>query len=235
MKKVIFIFIFAVLSVGVSFAKGIKLPADMPTYEALINLHKILAQNEEASMKQVGASKIVQDSVTGKTNKFYQVRDILNSKLDTGLQWVSLAASISNLTLSSAKLAKEYADFTKFFYKNLADKPFMTLEYANLNYNIVLKTGQIKKDLATLAAMKSGVFKASIKENMELIFYIQEQINEMRMLVNSSYNWIWLQSESAYHIDYIWEILNDKLLNDIAKRLVLDWNRNAAMYSSENV
>lgn len=235
MKKFLVIIIgFVLLSLPAK-AGSFSLPSDMPTVEALINFHKILASWEDASMKQVAVSKVAQDTVTGKTNKFYQVRDMLNSKMEVGYQWVTLASLVSRLTLSTANLLKDYKDFQQTFAKSVKKEPIVILNYATTNYNLYNKITLLEKSLATVFASETGIFKADMKERMEMLMVLDGQVDELRTIVKDATWWIYCMSTDDYRIDYIWEILNNEVLNKIAQDLCVKWTTNNSKFNTEGV
>lgn len=235
MRKILFIAICLVVSSLSARAGSYSLPSDMPTVEALMNLHKILATWEDASMKQVALSKVAQDTVTGKTNKFYQVRDMLNSKMEVGYQWVTLASLVSRLTLSTVNLLKDYKDFQKTFAKSVKKEPIVILNYATTNYNLYNKITLMEKTLATVFASEAGIFKADMKERMEMLMVLEGEVDELRSIIRDASWWIYCMSGDDYRIDYIWEILNNDVLNKIAQDLCVKWTMNNSKFNTEGV
>lgn len=228
MKKIYIIILCCLMTVSVSRAGDIYVPPDLPTFEALMNLHKTLAKWEESSKNQVAAGKLSQDGVTKETNKFCEVRDALNSKLEAGHQWIYLAGLISQLTLESINVTKEYTEFAKFYYSYAHDKPQITLQFAECNYFIYKNVKLIQKSMATLAAENFNVFYCTMEERMNLIFDLQQQLEQIRSIIEDNYWYARCIVNGGFHYDFIWEILNSKMLDEIAKGIISDWNSNLA-------
>lgn len=228
MKKICIIMICCLVTVTASRAADYSLPSDLPTVEALMSLHKTLAKWEESSRNQVAAGVVSQEGVTTETNKFYQVRDALNSKLEAGHQWIYLAGLISQLTLETVDITKKYAEFTKFYYANAHHKPQITLPFAECNYYIYKNVKLIQKSMATLAAQNFNVFYCTMEERMNLIFDLQSQLERIRGIIDDNYWWCRCIVLGGFHYDFIWEILNSKMLDEIARGLIGDWNNNLA-------
>lgn len=229
MKKSIIIMLFAIGFSSKGFA-GATIPApippsDTPTIEQLIALHKLVAKaEEEAKKKCITSSTVTQKAVTTATDKFYQVRDVLNSKLDIAYQWMTLAGQLSNMTLSTANLLKEYYNYTKFFAQAVKHKPQIALQYAECNYVISQKVKLIEKSFATLAASNTNIFKATMKERMEMLWDLGVEIDQIRSVINNAYWWSRCITIGGFHYDFIWEILNSDVTDAIAKEVITRWN-----------
>lgn len=229
MKRNILTFILFILFTSSSFGASVLPapvpPSDLPTVEQLIALHKLVAKaEEEAKNKCTTSATFTQKAVTTATNKFYEVRDVLNSKLDIAYQWVTLAGQLSNMTLSTANLLKEYANYTKFFTQAVKHKPQIALQYAECNYVISQKVKLIEKSFATLAASNTNIFKATMKERMEMLWDLSMEIDEIRSTINNSYWWSRCIVIGGFHYDFIWDILNSQVTDAIAKEVINSWN-----------
>lgn len=221
------LFSFAIQGICGTAIPAPKPPADLPTVEQLIALHKLVAKaEEEAKNKCVTSATFTQKAVTTATNKFYQVRDVLNSKLDIAYQWVTLAGQLSNMTLSTANLLKEYYNYTKFFAEAVKHKPQIALQYAECNYVISQKVKLIEKSFATLAASNTNIFKATMKERMEMLWDLGMEIDEIRSTIDNAYWWSRCITMGGFHYDFIWDILNSQVTDAIAKEVINKWNTN---------
>lgn len=205
-------------------AAGYIMPNDIPTTESLIELHKTLAKWEESSMTQRTESFGTQTTVTDRTKKFYEVRDALNTKLEAGHQWLVLAGGISKLTLSSINLLKEWKAFTEYNIKYAPHKPEILFQYGECIYLVSKKVSLIKKQIATLAASNFNLIYCTMKERMALMWDIQAEIEQIRGIISNHYWWSRCIVMGGIHYDFIWDILNSKVLDGIAKDVISRWN-----------
>ena len=75
--------------------RAIDLPEDLPTIEALIDLHKDIKGAEDDAMRNIAISYGEQSAATKKTVSFNDVRTTLNTKLSNAYSYVLLAAALS--------------------------------------------------------------------------------------------------------------------------------------------
>ena len=87
-------------------------PKDLPTFEALMALHKAVKKDEDQALARIATSFGEQSLVTKGAEKFNDVRSTLDTKLNNAHSYVVLAAAISSTASSLYLLAKEYKDFT---------------------------------------------------------------------------------------------------------------------------
>ena len=92
-------------------------PKDLPTFEALMALHKAVKKDEDQALARIATSFGEQSLVTKGAEKFNDVRSTLDTKLNNAYSYVVLAAAISSTASSLYLLTKEYKDFTVNTYK----------------------------------------------------------------------------------------------------------------------
>lgn len=202
-------------------------PADLPTIEALMELHKKVAKAEEESKKKLSAATIIRTETKKATNKFYDVREELNSKLDAGYQWVALAGGLSRLSLQIMDLTKDYVAYTKFFAEYGKKKPAIAFQYASCNYMVYKKVKLIEKSMATLAASNFNLFKCTMKERMQLIWDLQSETGQIQGIINNSYWYARALMMGGFHYDFIWDILTSEVTDQIATDVINQWNNDA--------
>ena len=86
MKRIYIIFLLAIAFSLNGFCGSFSIPHDVPTVEALIDLHKTMAKYEEQSKKQEISSTQSNAHHTKVAQKWHDVRDTINSKLDIANQ-----------------------------------------------------------------------------------------------------------------------------------------------------
>ncbi len=117
-------------------AGAFDFPQDLPTFEALMALHKAVKKDEDQAVARIATSFGEQSLVTKGAKKFNDVRSTLDSKLNNAYSYVVLAGAISSTANSLYMLTKEYKDFTVNTYKYVSEKPFVAWYYADANVAI---------------------------------------------------------------------------------------------------
>ena len=79
MKKYLFVFI-GLMTWMQPVRADVELPADLPTIEALISLHKMMKTEEDKAMEKIAVSFGEQSIVTKGAKKFNDARTTLDSK-----------------------------------------------------------------------------------------------------------------------------------------------------------
>ena len=128
MKKLTIILMLAVLGIAEGYA--IEFPQDLPTIEALIDLHKMIKGQEDAARDRIAVSFGEQSMVTKGANKFNDVRTTLNTKLSNGYSYILLAACLSSTANSLYKLIQEYSEFAQLSAKYTTKKPMVAWYFA---------------------------------------------------------------------------------------------------------
>lgn len=231
MKKFLSI-IFLFIGVATNLHAGsFALPSDLPTIEALIKLHKMIAKAEDKSIVQTGASKVEEDAIGDRTSKFEDVRKTLNSKLDNAYQWVYLGGMISHISLESYKTIKDYVDYTKFMTKNIKHKPQLGWYYLECNYNIKKRVDLLSESVVTLLAAQTNILKASMQERIMMAAEIQSEIEKIHDIITNSMWWARCITTPGVHYDFIWDILNSEMKDEIVKAAIARWDSEAKHYS----
>ena len=75
-------------------------PKDLPTFEALMALHKAVKKDEDQALARIATSFGEQSLVTKGAEKFNDVRSTLDTRLNNAHSYVVLAAAISSTASS---------------------------------------------------------------------------------------------------------------------------------------
>ena len=223
MKKLTIILMLAVL--GIAEGHAIEFPQDLPTIEALIDLHKMIKGQEDAARDRIAVSFGEQSMVTKGADKFNDVRTTLNTKLSNGYSYILLAACLSSTANSLYKLIQEYSEFAQFSAKYTTKKPMVAWYFAEANVACSREIKNIKALYVTMTASGLNVMKASMDEKLNLINSIKTSIDAMRGIIDSAYCWASVVAVGGFHYDYIWDILNSEVTDEIAKGLINQWNK----------
>lgn len=220
----IFLIMMAVLLIQGK-ALAIEWPQDFPTIEALISLHKMIKGEEDAARDKIAVSFGEQSLVTKGANKFNDARTTLDSKLSNGYSYVLLAASLSYTASSMYKLILEYSEFAQLSVQYSTKKPMVAWYFAEANLACSREIKNIKALYLTMTASGLNVMKASMDEKLNLVNSIKTSIDTMRGIIDSAYCWASIVAVGGFHYDYIWDILNSEVTDEIATGLINQWNK----------
>ena len=223
MRRIILIMMVFLLIQGKALA--IEWPQDFPTIEALISLHKMIKGEEDAARDKIAVSFGEQSLVTKGANKFNDARTTLDSKLSNGYSYVLLAASLSYTASSMYKLIQEYSEFAQLSVQYSTKKPMVAWYFAEVNLACSREIKNIKALYLTMTANGLNVMKASMDEKLNLVNSIKTSIDTMRGIIDSAYCWASIVAVGGFHYDYIWDILNSEVTDEIATGLINQWNK----------
>lgn len=223
MRRIILIMMAFFLIQGKALA--IEWPQDFPTIEALISLHKMIKGEEDAARDKIAISFGEQSLVTKGANKFNDARTTLDSKLSNGYSYVLLAASLSYTASSMYKLIQEYSEFAQLSVQYSTKKPMVAWYFAEANLACSREIKNIKALYLTMTASGLNVMKASMDEKLNLVNSIKTSIDTMRGIIDSAYCWASIVAVGGFHYDYIWDILNSEVTDEIATGLINQWNK----------
>lgn len=200
-------------------------PKDLPTFEALMALHKAVKKDEDQALTRIAASFGEQSLVTKEAEKFNDVRSTLDTRLDNAYSYVVLAAAISSTASSLYLLTKEYKDFTVNTYRHVSEKPFVAWYYTEANAAIAREIRHARKLYAAVAASGINLMKASMDEKMNLVMSLKDTIENARGIIDNANLYCYLVTDCGWKPDYIWEILTSEVKDGIVSAVVNKWNR----------
>jgi len=206
-------------------AYAFDFPNDMPTIEALISLHKCIKKDEDAALQRVATSFGEQSLVTKGARKFNDVRTTLDTKLNNAYSYVVLAGAISSTASGLYLLTKEYSDFTSNTFSHISQKPFVGWYYTEANVAVAREIKHCYKLYASVAASGINVMKASMDEKLNLILTLKTSIDRARYIIDNANLYCYLITDCGWKPDYIWEILNSGVKDEIAKIVINNWNK----------
>ena len=201
------------------------LPKDLPTFEALMALHKCVKKDEDAALQRVATSFGEQSLVTEGAQKFNDVRTTLDTKLNNAYSYVVLAGAISSTANALYLLGKEYSDFTQNTYQNVLKKPFVAWYYTEANVAISREIKHCYSLYASVAASGINVMKASMDEKLNLVLTLKTSIDRARYIIDNANLYCYLITDCGWKPDYIWEILTSDVKDEIVKVVINKWNK----------
>lgn len=227
MKRTRLAVIFSLLSALLLFpfnAGAFDFPRDLPTFEALMALHKAVKKDEDQAVARIATSFGEQSLVTKGTKKFNDVRSTLDSKLNNAYSYVVLAGAISSTANSLYMLTKEYKDFTVNTYKYVSKKPFVAWYYTDANVAIAREIKHARKLYASVAASGINLMKTSMDEKLNLVMTLKNTIDNARRIIDNTNLYCYLVTDCGWKPDYIWEILTSSVKDEIVEGVVGKWN-----------
>jgi len=200
-------------------------PKDLPTFEALMALHKAVKKDEDQALARIATSFGEQSLVTKGAEKFNDVRSTLDTKLNNAHSYVVLAAAISSTAGSLYLLTKEYKDFTANTYRYVSKKPFVAWYYTEANVAIAREIKHAQKLYATVAASGINLMKASMDEKLNLVMTLKDSIENARRIIDNANLYCYLVTDCGWKPDYIWEILTSDVKDEIVSAVIGKWNK----------
>lgn len=206
-------------------AHAFDLPKDLPTIEALMALHKCVKKDEDQAMQRVATSFGEQSLITKGAQKFNDVRTTLDTKLSNAHSYLVLAGAVSSTANSLYMLVREYNDFTSTTFKNVQKKPFVAWYYADANLAVSREVKHCYKLYASVAASGINLMKASMDEKLNLVMTLKRSIDNARYIIDNANLYCFLITDCGWKPDYIWEILNSEVKDEIARVVIDKWNK----------
>ena len=200
-------------------------PKDLPTFEALMALHKAVKKDEDQALARIATSFGEQSLVTKGAEKFNDVRSTLDTRLNNVHSYVVLAAAISSTASSLYLLTKEYKDFTANTYKYVSKKPFVAWYYTEANVAIAREIKHAQKLYVTVAASGINLMKASMDEKLNLVMTLKDSIENARRIIDNANLYCYLVTDCGWKPDYIWEILTSDVKDEIVTAVIGRWNK----------
>ena len=78
---------------------------------------------------------------------------------------------------------------------------------------------------ASVAASGINLMKASMDEKLNLVMTLKATIDKARYIVDNANLYCFLITDCGWKPDYIWEILNSNVKDEIANRVINQWNK----------
>lgn len=205
-------------------AAAFDFPRDMPTFEALMALHKAVKKDEDQAVARIATSFGEQSLVTKGAKKFNDVRSTLDSRLNNAYSYVVLAGVISSTANSLYMLTKEYKDFTVNTYKYVSKMPFVAWYYTDANVAIAREIKHAQRLYVSVAASGINLMKASMDEKLDLVMTLKNTIDNARRIIDNANLYCYLVTDCGWKPDYIWEILTSSVKDEIVEGVVGKWN-----------
>ena len=175
------------------------------------------------ALAKVSVSYGEQSLVTKGATKFNDVRMTLNSKLNNAYSYVILGTALASTGTDLYRLIDTYAKFTKNTAKYAFKKPAVAWYYTEANFACAREIKNIKQMYVTLTVSGLNVMRASMDEKLELVNTLHSYISNMLGIIDSANLWCSIVVMGGFHYDYIWDILNSDVKDEIAKKVIDKW------------
>ena len=76
---------------------------------------------------------------------------------------------------------------------------------------------------ATLSATGVNIMRATMEEKLEIVLELKTRIDVMRGIIDSATLWCSAVAIGGFGHDYIWDILNSEVLDQIAEKVINKW------------
>lgn len=96
--------------------------------------------------------------------------------------------------------------------------------YTEANFACSREIKNIKKMYITLSASGVNVMKASMDEQLMLVQTLHSYITRMQGIIDSANLWCSIVVMGGFQYDYIWDILNSEVKDEIASKVITKWN-----------
>ena len=86
--------------------------------------------------------------------------------------------------------------------------------------------------MGTLLAAETNILKASMQERIMMAAEIQSEIEQIHDIITKGMWWAKCIVTGGFEYDYIWDILNSAVTDQIAKEAITHWDSNNEKYNS---
>ena len=142
--------------------------------------------------------------------------------------YLVLAGAISSTANSLYQLVRDYKDFTSNTFRQVSKKPFVAWYYADANVAISREIKHCYKLYASVASSGVNLMKASMDEKLNLVMTLKNTIDKARYIIDNANLYCFLITDCGWKPDYIWEILNSNVKDEIANKVIKKWNQGYA-------
>jgi len=212
-----------VAALPMSAGKVIPLPRDLPTIEALINLHKMVRKEEAVATARLVSTEAEQSLISKGTAKVREVREYLDTRSSNAYSYVMFASSLSSASLALYKLINDYSEFTRYVASTVADKPGVVWYFTNAQVSINRQIKHLQRLMVKMTAQGFNLIKATMDERLNMVFTIQSGIESIRGIIHNASLYCSLVGDGYWRPDYAKEIMNSEIMHDIAKKVISRW------------
>ena len=222
MKQFVIIAFVIFASGRYSFAGNVA-PSDSPTIEALIELHKSMKKDARLQQSNLVMAAGTQSGIKDWSDKINQAKTTLNSKIKDWTAWAYLALPFANMVTDMYSLIDETADFNKRVFKNIEKYPFVVHYYADACSQLGGGIKYMKKVFAKISSNNMNIFKANMKERINMIYMMQGSISRCRHIIHKADFNCRIYMNPGVKTYLFQEIINSNVLKQSADAIIVKW------------
>ncbi len=193
---------------------------DFGNMELFISLHKQNAKAEKESLRQLEASLGLVTQIKKGVTKVKEGRDILATRTKdiTGnaiiwLRVASIGKQLVELTNSFVEYSQEIPQLTK-------ENPMNLWYYTEALSSCYDEAKNLRNRLESLGAAQLDLMHATMDEKLMLINNIESSISTCKMILDDAYFYAHIPIYNGYTRLFIWDILDSKTTDAIAKEVI---------------
>lgn len=223
-KRFVYTLILSVIGVVNAFGLPVpEVPKDPATLEALMALHKSIKSDEDVAKEKIIASFGEQSAITKGATKFLDARTWINMRLKDANSYVTLAAVLSSTAKGLYDLTQEYSTFISKTAQEARKKPFVLFYFAQANKRVYKEVEHVKKLYASMAISNLNLMYATMQQKFNILMTIKASITEIRGIIRDASQMVYLVTECNWRPDYVWEIINSEITDEITDNLKALW------------
>lgn len=202
------------------------IPDDIPTIEALIDVHKRMKGAEDLAVIELTAIEETHSLTEKAAKAVNETRTVLNKRMSDANSYLSLALQLTNVTLKVKNLIENYADFTTLTYEYALKQPLVMVYYVNANAKIKKEVEHISTLFAGYSAAGLNILKATMEEKYRVLGQIQNAVARINMIISHANLVCKGMLNTGIRIYHIEDIINNKTNKSIADELIALWKGN---------
>lgn len=153
---------------------------DIPTLEAMISLHKMTNTKELAIREKLTWLNAGQIVTKQETTGFKKTMDIYHQRLQDAQGWMQLATTLASLGMKIYNTEKDMEEFFAASPELVKKGAIPAAVYASGVYKIQKDIRKAIKDLATLEISNLNILRSTMKQKLQLVYFIDATISSIR-------------------------------------------------------
>lgn len=207
-------------------AKGLPLPDDIPTIEALISAHKRIAKAENVALRELSGLETEHYSTKEFMNDCKKARDYLNQRLADVHSSLILGTRVLKVTIQIKNIIENYKEFVSLTFDNVDKHPFLAAYFATANATIAMESKLLYERIIQFsAAYETNVMKSTMKEKEQLLNIVETSIGKLNfMLWNANLTCRNIAIDGLHDYD-IQEYLHNGTNKKIMDKIIAKWKK----------
>lgn len=196
---------------------------DYVTLEALISLHKMTNTKELAIREKLTWLNAGQIVTKRETSGFKEKMDIYHQRLQDAQGWVQLASTLANLGMKIYNTEKDVEEFLAASSEFTKKGAMPAAIYASGLYKIQKDVRKAIKDLATLEISNLNILRSSMKQKLQLVYFIDSTISNIRHTMEYTLFYCRWCTGKEFFRDNLRHLFSSEMSKDAAGRAIDAW------------